>query len=285
MGERQPHILLTNDDGVQAPGLLALADALSPFADLTIIAPDRNWSASGHVKTMHKPLRVKETVIGGTHTALETNGAPSDAVALGLMGLAREPVDLVIAGINAGVNLGQDVTYSGTVTAAMEGVIGEVPSVAVSLCVERAVDPDYGPAAGFAAYLAHRILSHGLPERILLNVNVPCCPRSEIRGVRVTRMGLRVYHDELVRREDPYGRPYYWIGGEPPSGFVEEGTDIEALAHGYVSVTPIRLDFTAYAVMDTLQDWAWSRWRDGAGGGACADAGVDAPAGGGTHRQ
>jgi 5'-nucleotidase len=266
MDERQAHILLTNDDGVQAPGLLALAQVLSPHADLTIIAPDRNWSASGHVKTMHKPLRVEETVIGGTYAALETNGAPSDAVALGLMGLAPEPVDLVIAGINAGANLAQDVTYSGTVTAAIEGAIGEVPSIAVSLWVERASQLDYGPAADFAAYLARHVLRHGLPDRTLLNVNVPALPAAEIEGVRVTRMGLRVYHDELVRREDPYGRPYYWIGGDPPSGVAEAGTDIEALVQGYISVTPIRLDFTDYAMMDTLERWDLTQWRAGSPG-------------------
>lgn len=263
--ESRPHILLTNDDGARAPGLLALAEALHPHATLTIIAPDRNWSASGHVKTMHKPLRVEETVLAGKYAALQTNGAPSDAVALGLMGLATDPIDLVVAGINAGANLGQDVTYSGTVTAAMEGAIGEVPSIAVSLCVERGREPDYGPAADFAAYLARRVLRYGLPVRTLLNVNVPALARSDLKGVRVTRMGLRVYHDELVRREDPYGRPYYWIGGKPPSGVVDEGTDIEALDRGYISVTPLRLDFTAYAMMDALEEWGLTRWHEGSG--------------------
>ncbi len=259
--EAKPHILLTNDDGVRAPGLLALVEALEPDAELTIIAPDRNWSASGHVKTMHKPLRVEETVLDGKYAALKTNGAPSDAVALGLMGVAPKPVDLVIAGINSGCNLGQDVTYSGTVTAAMEGAIGSVPSMAVSLCVNGMLDPEYGPAADFAAYLARRVLRHGLPDRMLLNVNVPALAHSEIRGVRVTRMGLRVYHDELIRREDPYGRPYYWIGGQPPGGVADEGTDIEAVAKGYVSVTPIRLDFTAYAMLERLENWDLTRWR------------------------
>jgi 5'-nucleotidase len=265
MSQSRPHILLTNDDGVHAPGLLALAEALSQDAKVTIIAPDRNWSASGHVKTMHKPLRVEETVVGGKYAALQTNGAPSDAVALGLMGLASAPVDLVMAGINPGVNLGQDVTYSGTVTAAMEGAIGEVPSIAISLYVDRASNPDYGPAADFGAYVARHVLEHGLPEQTLLNVNVPALAYADIRGIRVTRMGLRVYHDELIRRKDPYGRPYYWIGGEPPSGVTDEGTDIEALAQGYVSVTPIHLDFTAYAVMDALEGWGLMRWQSGAG--------------------
>jgi 5'-nucleotidase len=260
--EANPHILLTNDDGIRAPGLLMLAKALDPHAKLTIIAPDRNWSASGHVKTMHKPLRVEEVVLDGGYTALETNGAPSDAVALGLMGLAPSSVDLVIAGINSGGNLGQDVTYSGTVTAAMEGVIGNVPAIAMSLCIGEGSDPEYEPAADFASYLARHVLRYGLPDRMLLNVNVPPLPRSEIKGVRVTRMGLRIYRDELIRREDPYGRPYYWIGGEPPGGVADEGTDIAAVAEGYVSVTPIRLDFTAYAMMERLENWELTRWRD-----------------------
>jgi len=251
---RQIHILLTNDDGIHAPGLMALAGALGAIARVTVIAPEHNWSAGGHVKTMHKPLRVDKTTLANGMPALVTNGAPSDAVTVGLMGLAEKPVDLVIAGINRGENLGHDISYSGTVTAAMEGVIAGIPALAFSLH-SRAKDADYAPAAAFAMQLAQDVLRHGLPPNVLLNVNVPALPMAEIRGVRVTRMGQRVYRDELIERIDPFGRPYYWIGGEPPTGRAEAGTDFTALEEGYISITPIQLDFTAYAFMESLQRW------------------------------
>ena len=144
----------------------------------------------------------------------------------------------------------------------MEGAIAGVPAFAISLDT-RDPSADYQAAADFAAHLALRIAEQGLPERTLLNVNVPARPMEEIRGVRVTRMGLRIYHDELLRREDPAGRPYYWIGGAPPTGYPEPGTDIGALAEGYISITPIQLDFTAYVFMDRLAGWKLETWAEG----------------------
>jgi 5'-nucleotidase len=232
--------------------------------DLTVVAPDRNWSASGHAKTMHKPLRADRGQLANGIPAFITDGRPADAIALGLMELAPSKVDLVVTGINRGANLGHDVTYSGTVTAAMEGAIAGLPSIAVSLNSYDA-DADYAVAAAFAASLARRVLKRGLPEKVLLDVNVPALPEEKIRGVKVTRMGLRIYHDELVRRVDPYGRPYYWIGGDPPTGLEEPGTDVGALSAGYISVTPIQLDFTAYAFMEELRSWDIPalRWEPG----------------------
>jgi len=253
MGSQEPHILVTNDDGITSPGLLALKDVLTEVGQVTVLAPNHNWSASGHVKTMHKPLRVNEvTLLDGT-PALTTDGAPSDAVALAFLGIVERPIDMVVSGINRGANLGHDVTYSGTVTAAMEGVIAGVPAIAISL--NSLSTDDFGVAAAFAARLARQVLDRGLPEGVLLNVNVPPIPADQIAGVIVTRMGLRIYRDELVRRFDPRGRPYYWIGGPPPTGVEEEGTDIWAIAHGYISVTPIQLDLTAHEMVDELQDW------------------------------
>jgi len=253
MGSQEPHILVTNDDGITSPGLLALKDVLTEVGQVTVLAPNHNWSASGHVKTMHKPLRVNEvTLLDGT-PALTTDGAPSDAVALAFLGIVERPIDMVVSGINRGANLGHDVTYSGTVTAAMEGVIAGVPAIAISL--NSLSTDDFGVAAAFAARLARQVLDRGLPEGVLLNVNVPPIPADQIAGVIVTRMGLRIYRDELVRRFDPRGRPYYWIGGPPPTGVEEEGTDIWAIAHGYISVTPIQLDLTAQGMVDELQDW------------------------------
>jgi len=260
MGARRPHVLVTNDDGVDAHGINALATALDDVARVTVIAPDRNWSASGHVKTMHRPLRVREGRLAGGAPVLVTDGAPSDAIALGLLGVVPDPVDIVIAGINRGGNFGHDITYSGTVTAAIEGAIGGLPAFAVSLDTYETV-ADYSVAADFAAYLAQVVARHGLPDGVVLNVNVPHLPSCEIQGVRVTRMGRRLYRDALVVREDPSGTPYYWIGGEPPTGVMEDGTDFAAIAQGYISVTPIHLDFTAYDLLQPLAGWSFEEWR------------------------
>ncbi len=253
------HILVTNDDGINAPGLLSLAGAMRQIGKVTVLAPDHNWSASGHVKTMHRPLRVQEVQLADGAPALASDGAPSDCVALAMLGLLPEKVDLVVSGINANANLGHDVTYSGTVTAAMEAAIWGLPGIAVSLDLpeNRAAALDFAPAAQIARRIASAVIEHGLPKNVLLNVNVPCLPAGQIRGLRLTRQGLRLYRDLLLRREDPRGRPYYWIGGEAPTGVPEEGTDIGALQEGWASITPLHLDLTAYQVFEDLQSWSW----------------------------
>lgn len=253
MAQEQPHILVTNDDGIRAPGLLALKNACARIGAVTILAPSHNWSASGHVKTMHKPLRVEDVTLADGTPALSTSGAPSDAVALASLGIVEDPIDLVVSGVNSGANLGHDVTYSGTVTAAMEATIAGIPAIAVSLN-SRDYD-DFTVAAEFAAHLGRQVLEHGLPDEVLLNVNVPPLPADEIAGVKITRMGLRIYRDRLIRRLDPRGKPYYWIGGPEPTGVEEEGTDIWAMAHNYISVTPVQLDLTAHELIDPLKDW------------------------------
>jgi 5'-nucleotidase len=253
------HILVTNDDGVQAPGLLALAQEMRRLGKVTIVAPDRNWSASGHVKTMERPLRAVEVVLADGTSALATDGAPSDAVALALLGLVKEKIDLVVSGINPHENIGHDVTYSGTVTAAMEAVIGGVPGVAVSLNSPGSLQGplDYSTAAIVARQVAQTVLAKGLPEGTLLNVNVPYLQFNDLKGFQLTRQGLRVYHDALDSRMDPRGRPYYWIGGEFPTGIPADGTDFGAIKAGYVSITPLQLDLTARAAMDSLKEWTW----------------------------
>lgn len=252
------HILVTNDDGVQAPGLLALAQEMRALGKVTVFAPDRNWSASGHVKTMERPLRVRETRLGDGSAALCTDGAPSDSVALALLGLVKD-VDLVVSGINPNANIGHDVTYSGTVTAAMEAVIAGTPGIAVSLDSPEKHGGllDYSTAAVVGRRVAGMVLANGLPEGVLLNVNVPYLREDEIKGYLVTRQGLRVYRDALDKRIDPRGRPYYWIGGEAPTGVDEPGTDFGALKAGYVSITPLQLDLTAREAMDGLRKWNW----------------------------
>jgi 5'-nucleotidase len=253
------HILITNDDGVTAPGLLALVQELRAVAQISVLAPDRNWSASGHVKTLHRPLRVREALLADGTPALSSDGSPSDCVALGMMGILPTPVDLVVSGINTNANLGHDVTYSGTVTAAMEAAIGGVPGVAVSLDLARKNHPpiDYGPAARVTRRVVQLLGDNRFPANCLLNVNVPYLPDDQIRGYQITRQGLRIYRDELVTREDPRGRPYYWIGGDEPTGVPEDGTDFGAITAGYVSITPLQLDLTAYALIDPMRTWDW----------------------------
>ncbi len=252
------NILVTNDDGITHPGLLALVAAMKTLGEVTVLAPDHNWSASGHVKTLHRPLRVRPTTLPDGTPAFTSDGAPSDCIALALLGYIDKKFDLVVSGINPGANLGDDVTYSGTVTAAMEAAIGGLPGVAISLdSTVMEGERDFAAATAIAKRIAVRVAAEGLPRNALLNVNVPYLPLEQIKGIRVTRLGLRVYRDELVRRDDPQGNPYYWIGGEAPSGVPEEGTDVGALNEGYVSVTPLHMDMTAYNLMPEISTWKW----------------------------
>jgi 5'-nucleotidase len=253
------HILVTNDDGVQAPGLLALAQEMRALGKVTVFAPDHSWSASGHVKTMDRPLRAREVLLADGTSALTTDGAPSDSVALALLGVVKEKIDLVVSGINPHENIGHDVTYSGTVTAAMEAVIGGVPGIAVSLHAPENHHGvlDYSTAARIARRVAQKVSENGLPEGVLLNVNVPYLKEAEIKGYMITRQGLRLYRDALDARRDPRGRPYYWIGGDFPTGVDEPGTDFGAIRAGYVSITPLQLDLTAREAMEEMTKWEW----------------------------
>jgi 5'-nucleotidase len=257
--ESSMHILVTNDDGVTAPGLLALAQEMRKLGKVTVFAPDRNWSASGHVKTMERPLRVKETTLADGTSAFTSDGAPSDCVALPLLGFIEETVDLVVSGINPNANIGHDVTYSGTVTAAMEAVIDGVRGIAVSLDSPEGHKGalDYATAAIVGRRVAEQVIADGLPEGVVVNVNVPYLKESELKGYMITRQGLRVYRDALDARLDPRGKPYYWIGGDFPTGVDEPGTDFGALRAGYVSITPLQLDLTNYKAMDVLKKWSF----------------------------
>ena len=253
------HILVTNDDGINAPGLLALAKEMRAFGQVSVLAPDHNWSASGHVKTMHRPLRVKETSLSDGSPAWASDGAPSDCVALGLLGYIPEKIDLVVSGINPNANIGYDVTYSGTVTAAMEAVIGGVAGIAFSLHGPEDFQGvlDYGPAARIAHRIVSVICKNNQLSNILLNVNIPYLPDDQIKGILVTRQGLRVYRDRLDRRIDPRGRPYYWIGGDSPTAVPDEGTDFGALKQGYVSITPLHLDLTDFQALKSVGEINW----------------------------
>ncbi len=264
-------ILVTNDDGVNAPGLMALKEELGHVARVEVYAPDRNWSAASRTMTFHKPLRVDRVQLLDGTVGHMTSGTPSDCVSLALLGLLDARPDLVVSGINAGLNVGQDITYSGTVAAAMEGVRSGIPSVAMSFDVgtDPRPDADYGLAARFAAKLAAFLLeSDPLPEGILLNVNVPSLVRpGAAPRVKLTRLGGQAYKNYLVTGKDPRGRSYYWITGDPLTDVPpeEEGTDIWAIKNGFISITPIHLDMTEYSLLEKLENWEARPWFSGDG--------------------
>jgi 5'/3'-nucleotidase len=252
----RPRILVTNDDGVESRGLLALKQALDNVGDVTVVAPDTNQSAVGHQKTLMRPLRVRERTLGDGSLAYSVDGSPTDAVSLAFLGYFGHGFDLVASGINYGANLGDDITYSGTVSAAMEGVINGAPAFAISQ--EYYAHPDFSLAARAANAVARNILEHGLQAGELINVNVPAVPLEEFDGVEVTRLGKRVYQDQLIERQDPRGIPYFWIGGPPPSGLAVEGTDFHAVVNRRIAVTPIHLDLTGRRLLKRLRTWDWT---------------------------
>jgi len=260
-----PNILVTNDDGYQAPGLGALAEALGAIGKVTVFAPDHNWSAAGHTKTMHKPLRISKGALPDGTPLYITTGTPSDCVGLALLGAVPEPPDLVVSGINDGLNVGHDITYSGTLAAAMEAAVFGLPAIAVSQDDIGESRDDLRFAAGIVSLLAGKVLAHGLPPGSFLNVNFPALPPDLVRGIQITRLGRRIYRDVLIKRLDPKGKPYFWIGGDPPGGEPLEGTDIGALAQGYVSVTPLNLDMTDRTLAEVLSQWGLALQGDAPG--------------------
>ena len=237
-------ILVTNDDGVHAPGVAALTAALEELGEVWTVAPEREQSACGHALTLHRPIRPVE--VGERRFAV--NGTPSDCVNLAVLGFMPEPPILVASGINHGGNLGDDVTYSGTVSAAMEATLLGVPAIAVSLLDGG----DMADAAAAAKLVAMRVLVDGVPRKTLINVNVP--PQRP-RGLRVTRLGHRTYSAKIVEQRDPRGRSHYWIGGGEPAWEALEGTDMGAIHEGYVAVTPVHLDLTNHAAVARLESW------------------------------
>lgn len=241
-------ILLTNDDGVMSPGLSALADSLVQLGRVVIVAPDRNRSAVGHALTLESPLRAEEI----RPDVFAIDGTPTDCVNLGIHGLLKEMPDLVVSGINRGGNLGDDITYSGTVCAALEATLMGVPAFAISLDCDQFNSADLDIAADYARNLAEKVLHHGLPEDTFLNVNVP---EGGVSGVSLTRQGKRRYGDAVIRKEDPRGRSYYWIGGGD-LGFEDiPGTDCNALYSGKISVTPLHINMTNEESLKTMVHW------------------------------
>lgn len=245
-------ILISNDDGISSPGLRALHEAVQSLGKVTVVAPDREQSAAGHSLSLYRPLRVDRMEEGW----YAVDGTPTDCVNLALNGLFKnERPDIVLSGINRGANLGDDITYSGTVAAAMEATLLGVPAVAISVTYEPGKPMLYGLAAGFARKLASEVLRRGLKPGVLLNVNVPNVPEGECTGVRVTRQGKRIYGDAIVEKVDPRGREYYWIGGSGLNWVEERDTDFDAVVHRAISVTPIRLDLTDHGALRDLEGW------------------------------
>ncbi|HSS44560.1 MAG TPA: 5'/3'-nucleotidase SurE [Thermoanaerobaculia bacterium] len=248
MSTTRPAILVTNDDGIFSEGIERLSAALAQVGEVYTVAPDQERSAAGHSLTLDLPLRAK--LVGENRWSVD--GTPTDCVNWGVLHLMRgKKPRLLFSGINLGLNLGDDVTYSGTVSAAFEGTLIGLPSVAISQEIETGFTFD--AAADFAVRLGRYLLERPLPPGTLVNVNMPARPP---RGVRVTRLGKRRYGEAVVEKTDPRGRPYYWIGSTPPSGELEEGTDLSAVAEKCVSLTPLHLDLTDYGSMEALQDIA-----------------------------
>lgn len=254
-------ILVTNDDGFRAPGLVALVDALGEIqCDITgktdeilVVAPDRECSATGHGITVHRPLRAEPIRLGCWEVqGWAVEGTPADCVKLALDFLLTEPPDVVVSGINRGPNLGTDILYSGTVSGALEGAIHGIPSLAVSLA--SFTDNNYQTAAMIARDLVVRIVAGEFPPDILLNVNVPALPPEKLRGIRVTRLGTRRWQNVFEKRCDPRGRVYYWLAGDAVDAPGEAGTDVEAVSEGFTSITPVHFDLTDYKVMEAIRN-------------------------------
>jgi 5'-nucleotidase len=242
-------ILVSNDDGIHSEGIHALEEALSAVGEVYTVAPDRERNAVSHALTLHRPLRIDEL----SPRRFAVNGTPTDCVNLAVKGFLSVRPDLVVSGINKGPNLGDDITYSGTVAAAMEGAILGIPSIAVSVVAMNS-GYQFGPAAEFAATLATEVAAQGLPPKTLLNVNAPNLARSDLKGYRFTHQGKRHYSEKIEACPNPRGKQYYWIGGDDLGFDPEEGTDCVAINEGYISVTPLLVDFTNYHALENMRD-------------------------------
>jgi 5'-nucleotidase len=250
---RRLHILISNDDGIDAPGIFALAREIKTFADVTVVAPDKQQSAVGHAITMNYPLRAVPFNKNGSFFGYAVEGTPADAVKLGVRALLKSRPDMIISGINHGSNTAINIIYSGTVSAATEGTVLGIPSIAVSLTTYA--DPDFSYAAKFAGRLARLVAERGLPDGTLLNVNVPPLPESEIVGIKITRQGKSTWEDMFDVRRDPANREYFWLKGRLNVTDVDPDVDQIAIQNKYVSVTPIHYDLTDGAMLEKMREW------------------------------
>ena len=250
-------ILITNDDGVWAPGILALAEVATQFGEVVVVAPDRERSACSHSMTLHDPLRISEVELPVDCKAYQVNGVPVDCVNIGLTEFYPDGCDLILSGFNAGPNMGFDITYSGTVAGAMEGSINGIHSIALSMAIFVNGAPSYfDTGKQWLMENWHDITSLDLGKLCFLNVNIPALPAIKLRGTRACQMGKRVYQDRVEKRTDPWGRPYYWQGGVVVMDSTVTGTDVWAVSEHFVSMTPVHLDWTQNAMLDKLRE----RW-------------------------
>lgn len=254
-------ILISNDDGINSSGIYHLANSLSKIGKVTVVAPESERSASGLSITMHKPLRSKSVnFFGHGIEAWCINGTPSDCVKFALESLLEEKPDLVVSGINHGSNLGTDVLYSGTVSAAIEGAINGIPSIALSLCCHD--NCDFSTFAKYSSTLCNQLYSNGIEKSIVLNINFPYLPDEEIKGIRVTRLGVRRYRNCFVERKDPRGKSYYWLAGELDDGDNDEESDVNAINNNYISITPIKIDLTSNEMISKMKKWKFKLGAD-----------------------
>ncbi len=249
----RPFILVTNDDGINAPGIEALYQSMREIGDVAVVAPDREMSAAGHAITLSHPLRASEVELKGGLAGYAVNGTPADCVKIAVKAILDRVPDLVVSGINLGNNTGINVIYSGTVSAATEGVILGIPGIAFSLATYE--HPDFSAAGTIAGYLSREVLEKGLPENTLLNVNIPAVPMEEIQGIRVTKQGKCLFNERFDKRVDPRKKTYYWMTGERRPIEEEEDADERVVREGFVSVTPIQYDLTHYNFMENLKQW------------------------------
>lgn len=259
----QPRILLCNDDGIHAPGIQALAAALDGLGELSVVAPMTEQSAVGHAVTVRDPVRAHEVefdVPSGPIPAWGVDGTPADSIKLACHELLDTPPTLVVSGINQGPNTAVNVLYSGTVSAATEASILGMDAIAISLCDWS--DPDFGQAGRWARRIVESVLEEGLPPGILLNVNVPALRHDQIEGIALTRQARSRWEEGFDRRTDPDDRPYFWLAGTFVNLDDGSETDLSAIDRGYVSVTPIQHDMTAYDALDSLRDWGWDETVD-----------------------
>jgi 5'-nucleotidase len=249
-------ILIANDDGIQAYGIRALAQRLAFDHEVYVIAPDRERSAAGHALTLHRPLRVEEVSMGfEVAKAWEISGTPGDCVKIGISSILDIMPDFVISGINHGPNLGADIIYSGTVSAAMEGAILGFPSIAMSYCGTKDYDPQaFTYSADFIAKFLKNIKEINFPKKTILNVNIPAVSPNEVTGLEITRLGTRMYTDAYEKRVDPRGKVYYWLAGEIIDSVEEEGTDITAIRNNKISITPVTFEMTNSNIMSELEN-------------------------------
>lgn len=246
---KSKRILVTNDDGIGAAGLDVLKEKLSALGEVTLVVPEVPKSAAANSMTLHKPVRINKV----EDRKYSVSGTPVDCVRIGVLTILNDEVDLVVSGINEGANLGDDVNYSGTVAGAREATLMGIPSIAVSLVIGE--NKNFVQAADITVEIVKKILEHGLPERKLLNLNIPDVKTGKVKGIKITRLCIRIYDRKIRERKDPAGRKYYWILGDILDAIIEEGTDFEAISRNYASLTPVSLDYTDYSFTEELKNW------------------------------